>query len=123
MPLVRIEMMKGHTKEYKKTYLQAVHEALMNSLNIPDDDRFQRLYELETDNFETNDTKTDQFAIIELTLFPGRSKELKEKAIKEINRLLSEKLNIQSTDIFIIIHEPPLDNWGMRGDQVSNYRK
>jgi 4-oxalocrotonate tautomerase family enzyme len=119
MPLVKIEIVKGHSMEYKKIFLQTVHDALINSLNIPDDDRFQRLYELEDDNFERNATKTDKFSIIELTLFPGRSKEIKRTVIKEITRLLEERLSISPTDIFIIITEPALDNWGMRGEQAS----
>lgn len=36
MPLVKIEIVKGHTKEYKKIFLQTVHDALINSLNKKD---------------------------------------------------------------------------------------
>ncbi|MDF2821286.1 MAG: dmpI4 [Clostridiales bacterium] len=121
MPLVKIEMMKGHTKEYKKTYLQAVHDALVKVLCIPDDDRFQRLYEIDADYFETNESKTDKFSIIELTLFPGRSKDIKGNIIKEIAKQLGDRLEIQPTDIFVIINEPILDNWGFRGEQASNF--
>jgi len=52
---------------------------------------------------------------------------MKSAVIKEINRLLSERLNIQPSDILIIINEPPLENWGLRGKQTSelgiNYKK
>lgn len=121
MPLVKVEMIKGNTKEYKQNYLQAIHEALMTTLSIPDEDRFQRLYEIDRDNFEINSTKTDKFSIIELTLFPGRSKETKRNVIKEITAVLGERLNIQPSDIFIIINEPSLDNWGMGGAQASDF--
>lgn len=119
MPLVKIEIIKGHSHEYKKAFLQSVHEALENVLAIPDWDRFQRLYEVEDNYFDRNDTKTNKFSIIELTFFPGRSKEIKRNVIKEISRLLEERLEIQPTDIFVIINEPPLDNWGMSGEQAS----
>ena len=52
MPLVKIEILKGYSKEYKKAILDAVHDALVESIKIPDHDRFQRLYELEKENFE-----------------------------------------------------------------------
>lgn len=120
MPLVKIEMKKGHTEEYKRTYLQAVHDALELALGIPKDDRFQRLYEVEPDLFEVNNQKTDHFAIIELTIFPGRSKEIKKMIIEQITKLLGERLDILATDIFIVIHEPPFDNWGMGGKQLSD---
>jgi 4-oxalocrotonate tautomerase family enzyme len=88
-------------------------------LQIEDDDRFQRLYEMEADCFERRAAKTDEFTLIELTLFPGRSKDMKRDIIKEITRLLHERLEIQASDIFIFMHEPPLENWGFNGEQGS----
>lgn len=119
MPFVRVEIINGKTTEYKKTLLQAIHDALIISLEIEDDDRFARLYELEADHFERRKAKTDRFTLIELTLLPGRSKELKRTVIKEITRLLAERLCIHPSDIIIIMHEPPLDNWGCYGEQAS----
>jgi 4-oxalocrotonate tautomerase family enzyme len=119
MPLVRIEIIKVQSKNYKTTLLQSVHDGLVNALSIPDDDRIQRLYEIDNDCFELNDYKTEKFTLIELTFLPGRSKEMKRNVIKEITRLLSERLEIKPADVFITINEPPLDNWGVRGDQAS----
>jgi len=121
MPLVKIEILKGHLKAYKIALLQAVHDGLVNALSIPEDDRNQRLYELDDYCFERspNSGKTEQFTMIELTLFPGRSVRMKKAAISEITRLLGERLSIAPADVFIIIHEPPLENWGIRGKQGS----
>lgn len=55
--------------------------------------------------------------IIELTLFPGRTKEQKGKAIKAITSRLESSLGIAPTDVFIVIKEPPFENWGMGGVQ------
>ena len=117
MPLVRIEIIKGHSDDYKKTFLSTVHDALELSLGIPDWDRFQRLYEIESNYFEHSDDKTDRFCIIELTIFPGRSREIKCEIIKKITELLGERLSIAPSDIFIVIHDPPLENWGIGGVQ------
>ena len=119
MPLVKIEILKGQSKEYKTTLLQSVHEGLVNSLSIPDDDRNQRLYELDECFYERSPDKTEKFTLIELTLFPGRSTKMKKDVISEITRLLGARLQIEPLDIFIIINEPPLENWGMRGIQAS----
>ena len=119
MPFVRIEIIKGKTHEYKTTMLQAVHDALVTALGIPDDDRNQRLYELDAANLEHREIRTDKYCIIELTLFPGRSREMKAAVISEITRLLGERLGVPSGDVYIIINEPPLDNWGLRGVQGS----
>ena len=34
MPLVRVEMIKGKSPEYKKTVLDCIHEGLMESIGI-----------------------------------------------------------------------------------------
>ncbi len=117
MPIVKVEILKGKSNEYKKTVLDCVHEGLMAGLNISDWDRFQRLYELDRADFEFPSEKTENFLIIEITIFPSRTKEQKGKAISEITRLLGERLNIVPADVFIIFNEPILENWGMAGRQ------
>lgn len=117
MPLVKIEIIKGKSLEYKKTVLDAVHVALENAIQIENWDRFQRLYEIEDDLFERNKNKTDKFTMIEITMFPGRTKEQKSKLYKEIVKELNERLGIEPTDIFIVINEPANENWGLAGIQ------
>lgn len=117
MPLVRIEMKKGKSAEYKKTLLDCVHSGLVEALGIEEWDRFQRIVEIDKDDFETAPGKTDDFMMIELTLFPGRSREQKKKVIELITAKLGEELSIAPTDIFIVMSEPPLENWGMGGHQ------
>ena len=117
MPLVRVDMVKGKSVEYKKAVLNCIHEGLMESIGIEDWDRFQRIVEIPREDFETAPGKTDDFMIIELTLFPGRTKKQKGDAIKTITARLGDSLGIAPTDVFIVINEPPLENWGMGGIQ------
>ena len=117
MPLVKIEIIKGKSLEYKKTVLDAVHVALENAIQIENWDRFQRLYEIEDDLFERSESKTDKFTMIEITMFPGRTKEQKSKLYKEIVKELNQRLGIEPTDIFIVINEPVNENWGLAGIQ------
>lgn len=106
MPLVRIEIIKGKSDDYKKIMLDAVHIALMKAIQIEDWDRFQRLYEVEDRFFERSEGKTDKFTMIEITMFQGRTKAQKAKIFEEIVKELYEKLGIQATDVFIVLHEP-----------------
>lgn len=117
MPLVKVNMVKGKSSEYKKTVLDCIHFGLMESIGIEDWDRFQRIIEISREDFETAPEKTEDFMIIELTLFPGRTKEQKKKAIEVITSRLKDKLGIAPTDVFIVINESPLENWGMGGVQ------
>lgn len=117
MPLIRVEILKGKDASYKKTLLDAVHDALAAAIGIPDWDRFQRLYELEPECFERAPGKTDHFTMIEITMFPGRTKEQKAKIYEEIVQALQERLGIANTDVFIVLQEPPNENWGLAGKQ------
>ena len=119
MPLVRVDMRKGKSPEYKKTVLDCIHEGLVEAIQIEDWDRFQRIVEIEPDDFEYPSFKTENFMIIELTIFPGRTAEQKASAIQKITEKLQQKLAINPTDIFIVIHEPPFENWGMGGQQLK----
>lgn len=117
MPLVKIEILEGKSKEYKSQLLEGIHTALVNSLQIEDWDRFQRLYELPAENFERSEGKTDNFTLIEITMFPGRTKQQKKKVFEEITDELYSRLHIEPTDIFIVINEPDNENWGLAGKQ------
>ncbi|MBR4781043.1 MAG: tautomerase family protein, partial [Lachnospiraceae bacterium] len=77
----------------------------------------QRIIEIKKEDFEFPEGKTDNFMIIELTIFPGRTKEQKKNAIEKITAKITERLSIAPTDIFIVFNEPPLENWGMCGRQ------
>lgn len=114
MPLVRIEIEKGFSSEYKKALLDGVHQALVEAIKIPDDDRRQRLYELDADHFE-HAGRGNQYTIIEITMFKGRSNEAKKMLYRKIVDSLVANPGIPSNDITIIIHEPSLENWGIRG--------
>ena len=119
MPLVRVDMIEGKTPEYKKTVLNSIHRALMDSIGIEDWDRFQRIVEIHRDDFETSPEKTDDFMIIEITMFSGRTREQKRAVIETITSNLVNELSVSPSDIFIVIQEPPNENWGMAGNQRS----
>ena len=113
MPLVKIEMLKGKSVEYKKSVLESVHSGLVEALGIEDWDRFQRIIEYDKADFEFPDFKSDNFMIIELTIFPGRTAEQKQSAIAAIKERLSGALSIDPKDVFIVINDPPRENWSI----------
>ena len=117
MPLIRVDIVKGKSPEYKKILLDCLHEGMMETLGIEDWDRFQRIIEIDKENFEIPSGKTENFTIIEITMFQGRSKEQKRALIEIITKKLGERLEIIPTDVFIIINEPPNENWGLGGKQ------
>ncbi|WP_197050470.1 tautomerase family protein [Methanobacterium formicicum] len=120
MPLVKIEIRKGFSSEYKKAILDGVHQALVDALEIPDSDRFQRIYELDREDFECPPDRTDAVTMIQITMFPGRSFNAKKKLYQAIVKNLGENPGIDGHDILIILLEPPMDNWGIRGGKPAS---
>jgi len=120
MPLVKVEIIKGKNREYKKSLLDGIHNALVSAIKIPNDDRNQRLYELPSENFEKRSTRTDSFTLIEITMFKGRTIDAKRKLYLDIIDNLSQSPGINGDDILIVIHEPPLENWGIRGGKPAS---
>jgi phenylpyruvate tautomerase PptA (4-oxalocrotonate tautomerase family) len=115
MPLVKIEMRKGKSPEYKKALMDGIHRALVDCFKIPEDDRIQRLYELDPADFDVESRKTADFILIELTVFKGRSLDAKRTLYKAIVDNLEKALGIGRSDLIIVLNETPLDNWGIRG--------
>ncbi len=91
--------------------------ALVQSIRIPDYDRKQRMYELDADNFEA---PSGDITIIEITMFKGRSIKAKKQLFRVIVDNLAENPGIKSDDIIIVLHEPPLENWGIRGGKPAS---
>jgi len=114
MPLVKVSLLKGKPKEEKKALIDAIHAALVEAFNIPENDRNQRIFEFEPENFELPEGKTSNYILIEMDVFPGRSIEAKRKLYETIVLNL-QRHNIQASDILIVLNEPQLDNWGVRG--------
>ena len=114
MPLVKVSLLKGKPKEDKKALLDAIHSALIEAFKIPENDRNQRIFEFESENFDIPEGKTSNYTLIEIVAFPGRSLNAKRKLYQTIVQNLKE-LDIQPNDLLIVLKEPPLDNWGVRG--------
>ena len=119
MPLVTVTMIKGKSKDFRKSILNVVHSSLVTAFKIPDNDRNQRIVEIDPDNYEFPSGRSDNYLTIEMTVFPGRSINTKRTLYKEIVTGL-EALGIPSDDILIVLKEPPLHNWGIRGGYPAN---
>lgn len=119
-PLVKIEIRIGKSAEYKKAILDGVHKALVDAFKIPESDRFQRIYELKKEDFECPPDRTEQVTIINIHIFPGRSLDAKRKLYKNIVQNLGKNPGINGHDIMVLLMEPPMENWGVRGGKPAS---
>jgi phenylpyruvate tautomerase PptA (4-oxalocrotonate tautomerase family) len=119
MPVVRIEILEGRTPSEKRAILDAVHDALTEALKIPSDDRLQRLTEHEAEDFDIPPDKSEKFTLVDITMFPGRSTSAKRSLYEAIVRNLG-RLGIPGNDVFVVLHEPPMEDWGVRGGRPAS---
>jgi 4-oxalocrotonate tautomerase family enzyme len=120
MPIVKIEMQAGKTAEYKKAILDGIHQALVEAFKIPDYDRNQKIYEFLPGNMEIPSNKTSDYIIIEINAFQGRSMEAKRNLYKNIVDELTNRVGIKVDDVAIVLHEVPMENWGVRGGKPAS---
>ena len=119
MPLVRLEVRKGHSAARKLGLLDATHAALVEALGIPEHDRVQRIVEHAREDFELPPGGSDDFVLVEVTMFAGRSRQAKRRLYQALVRNLGE-LGIIPADVLVVLQEPPLENWGVRGGQMAS---
>jgi phenylpyruvate tautomerase PptA (4-oxalocrotonate tautomerase family) len=119
MPLVRIEIIEGRSVDERRQLLQAVHEALVEAFEIPDDDRTQRIIEHDSVNFEIPPGSSERYTLIEITAFPGRSRDAKAALYDAIVRRLAD-VGVEANDVSVVLHEPPMEDWGIRGGRPAD---
>lgn len=114
MPLVRISMLKIWDNSHKRIISDKIHESLVEAFKIPDQDYNHQIIEFEKENYLYSKNKTEKYILIEMYIFPGRSKKAKKMLYEKIVNKLAE-LKITPKDIIIVLNEPPLENWGLSG--------
>jgi phenylpyruvate tautomerase PptA (4-oxalocrotonate tautomerase family) len=119
MPLVRLEVRQGRSAAQKRALLDTAHAALVEALGIPDHDRTQRLVEHAREDFELPPGSSDDFVLVEVTMFAGRSRQAKRRLYQALVRNIGE-LGVAPADVFVVLLEPPLDNWGIHGGQMAS---
>lgn len=118
MPIAKIEVCRSRPPEEVAALIEAVYQAQLEALKVPKHDRQIRYVEHRPEHFPVPPGRTANYTFVEFILFPGRSLEAKRALYAGITRRFGE-LGITASDIMIVLHEPPLDNWGVRGVPAS----
>ena len=125
MPLARIDLVEGKSADYRRTIGEVVYDAMVTTINVPKNDRFQIINEHPATNFVADPTylgvaRTADCIIIQVTLNEGRSVELKRAFYKAVADGLHERLGISRGDVFISLVEVRKEDWSF-GNGVAQY--
>jgi phenylpyruvate tautomerase PptA (4-oxalocrotonate tautomerase family) len=121
MPLVTLTVRKPKSAAFKSAVLSAVHAALVAS-GVPEKDRFQRVLELDADDFRYDgeypdlaSPRTEDFVLIEILLSVGRSVKVKRKILADIMAGLSRDPRLDPEHVMVCFKETQWENWAFGG--------
>ncbi len=116
MPMVHVHLRAGRPAAQKQAILDGLHAAFVEALKLRPNDRNQLLHELPPEHFESGYGPDAVF--VEAHLFQGRSVEAK-RALYRLAADALERAGVRRDAILIVLHDPPLENWGIRGGQCA----
>jgi phenylpyruvate tautomerase PptA (4-oxalocrotonate tautomerase family) len=123
MPLVTLTVRKPKSAAFKTGVFDAVHAALVSS-GVPATDRFQRVIELESDDFRFDPTypdlrspRTQDFVLVEILWSVGRSVKVKRKLLEELMSSLSG-LGLDPEHVMVCFKETSWENWSFGGGRL-----
>jgi len=125
MPLVRISLRQGKSAEYRRTVADSIHRALVETINVPEKDRFQIITEhapedLIYDPSYLDIARSDDVLLVQITINAGRSLEMKKALYARMVGLLAESPGIRKQDLFVSLIEVAKENWSF-GNGVAQY--
>ena len=121
MPLVTLTIRKGKSAAFKSGVLKGVHAALVAS-GVPETDRFQRVLELDADDFryggsypDLQSPRTDDFVLIEILFSVGRSVKVKKKILTDLIANLKAAPGLDPEHVMVVFKEMSWENWAFGG--------
>ena len=118
MPLAKIEVRRSRPAAEVSALMEAVYLAMREALKVPEDDRQIRYIEHRPEHFWVAPGKTENYTLVEVQMFPGRSIETKRMLYQGIVQRLGA-LGIAPLDVMIVLAEPPRESWGLLGVPAS----
>jgi len=123
MPLVTLTVRKPKDAAFKHKVLDAVHACLVTT-GVPAADLFQRVFELDADDFrfdpsypDAASARTEDFVLIEILWSVGRSVKIKKKLLAELmDRLRTAGLDPEH--VLVVFKETGWENWAFAGGRI-----
>jgi 4-oxalocrotonate tautomerase family enzyme len=117
---------RASLEQRRSSLSAAIHEAIMVALEYPPEKKFQRFIALDASDFIYPDDRGEEYTIIEISMFEGRTDAAKRALIAELFTRIEATAGVSPHSLEITITETPMSNWGIRGQNAAdlawNYR-
>lgn len=124
MPLVRIDLPESVAPERRTVIADVVYETLVDTLNVPVNDRFQIVTphasgELLIDSTYLGIERSGAALIIDITLNAGRSVEAKKNFYAALAQRLSDQAQLRPEDVVVSLTEVAKENWSFGNGEAQ----
>jgi len=124
MPLVRISLREGKSASYRAALGEAIHQAMVETINVPADDRFQTFAEHSSGRLVyarkyLGIEHSDDIIFVQITLNAGRTLDQKRALYRALAENLSRNPGLRKEDLLVSLVEVPKENWSFGNGEMS----
>ena len=127
MPLTRISLARGRPPDYLRALSDSLHRALVDTFEVPPDDRFQIIHQHEPGELVFDQTylggpRSDDFVLFQVTAGRPRSTATKTAFFQRLVERLAEAPGLRPEDVMVVISTTGIDDWSFAGGVASMAR-
>jgi phenylpyruvate tautomerase PptA (4-oxalocrotonate tautomerase family) len=111
MPQVIIHASSSIRPEDKAQLVRSIRESIPQLLNVAEHIGQVMLYEIPEENRSTHSTRNRRFIFVEVSMYPGRTAEMKLNFLQNLVLLINRYTGVDAEDINCVIHEIPPENY------------
>lgn len=124
MPFIRVAVRKGTSPIEKQGIVDGIHQALVDSIGMPQDELFNLVSEYAPEDFFYDRRfngihRSDRLVVVEMTMRRGRSDAMKKALYANIAANLEKNAHVSPRDVFIFTHENDYSDWSVGNGQFA----
>jgi 4-oxalocrotonate tautomerase len=117
-------MLEGRSSQERAKIADCAHRAMVDTLGVPERDRFQIITEHAPDSFHFDRgyldiERSDAFVLVCVTLAAGRSVEVKQAFYARLCELLVAEAGMRGEDLAVSLVESERADWSFGNGQAS----
>ena len=124
MPLVRISQREGKPEQYRRAVADGVHQAMVEAIDAPAQDRFQIITEHSANDLIYDPSylgieRSDDIVMVQITMSAGRKPEQKRKLVQRMAELLNKNPGLRPQDLMVNLVETAWENWSFGNGELQ----
>jgi len=125
MPLVRVSVPAGKGAAHIAAIGESIHQAMMETIDVPAGDRFQIFTEHEKGTLVIDPAylgiaRSPEAILVQITISAGRSVEKRKALFAKIAERLARSPGLRKEDVFVNLVEVTKENWSF-GNGIAQY--